>query len=1037
MTTLMRIICTILLIISFVSSQAQQFESSTFSRLRFRFIGPDGNRAISVVGEPGNPMVSYIGAASGGVWKTEDGGHHWRPVFDQQDDSSIGAMAVAPAAPKQVWVGTGETFLIRPAHAVGNGVYKSSNAGRTWKHMGLEKTFRISRVIVHPTDTNIVYVASLGHSHGPQQERGVYKTTNGGKSWEQVFFLDENTGASDLSIDPQNPETLYAAMWQIDIKTWNLNSGGPSSGIYRTRDGGKTWQPLRNGLESGPSHPVGKTSVDVAYSNPKVVYALIEDKEPRLYRSEDGGDSWKLMQQDHSMGQRAGYYTRVRVSTGDENRLYTICVGIKMSLDGGKTFSNEMNQWAAGGDNHDMWFDPKDPKRMMCAHDGCVNLSNNLGKTWTNINLPIAQMYHVAVDDRVPYWVYSNRQDAWSYRGPSRYLGGWSIPLGAWHGVGGCESGFAQPDPFDNNIVWSGCYDGGLDIFDLTTMHPRDVRVYPLTQIGATPADAKYRWHWNFPMVLSVHQKGRVWVGSQNVHETNNGGQSWKVASPDLTTNNNLFQKNSGGMASDNLMTWDGATLYSMGESPVKAGTLWTGSNDGVVSVTSDGAASWKNVTPSNSDFPKLGTIRHIEPSAFDANTCYIAIDAHHVGDFGSYLYKTTDLGKTWSRLPVNLPPSNSNFIHQVKEDPVKKGLLFIGTDVGLYFSYDDGTNWIRLKNNLPPAPIYGITIQKNFRDLVIGTYGRGIYILDDITPIREFTENIRQSDAHLFSMRQAYRFQKIDGMKTEDSFVNGQNPPYGADINYYLKEKSKDSVEVFIKNGRGEVVQKIQGVNKPGINRIYWDLRHQDYVLPPLRTKPRDKDWVKLNDKGERAMFIYDLDIGPGLTAPMVPQGTYTVVLKIGQREWQQNVEVLKDPNSKGTEESIAAQYAFGMKLFSSINTSLKMIDEMEQLRSVLLAKKGDKVAAAAEEKVYTLEARLHDVHATGARMDIFRNPPQALERFLSMAKESIISSADSPPTDQHQEVYQLVNQQMAEVQSAWELLKQSREIRKLKPVR
>lgn len=1033
----MRIICTIFLTLGIVTAQAQKFESSTFSKLRFRFIGPDGNRAISVVGEPGNPMVSYIGAASGGVWKTEDGGFHWRPVFDQQDDSSIGAMAVAPTAPKQVWVGTGETFLIRPAHAVGNGVYKSSNAGKTWKHMGLEKTFRISRVIVHPTDTNTVYVASLGHTHGPQQERGVYKTTNGGKTWERVFFLDENTGASDLSIDPQNPETLYAAMWQIDIKTWNLNSGGPSSGIYRTRDGGKTWQPLRNGLESGPSHPVGKTSVDVAYSNPKVVYALIEDKEPRLYRSEDGGDSWKLMQQDHSMGQRAGYYTRVRVSTGDENRLYTICVGIKMSLDGGKTFSNEMNQWAAGGDNHDMWFDPKDPKRMMCAHDGCVNLSNNLGKTWTNINLPIAQMYHVAVDDRVPYWVYSNRQDAWSYRGPSRYLGGWSIPLGAWHGVGGCESGFAQPDPFDNNIVWSGCYDGGLDIFDLTTMHPRDVRVYPLTQIGATPADAKYRWHWNFPMVLSVHQKGRVWVGSQHVHETNNGGQSWKVASPDLTTNNKLFQKNSGGMASDNLMTWDGSTLYSMGESPVKAGILWTGSNDGLVSVTSDGGTSWDNVTPSNPDFPKLGTIRHIEPSAFDANTCYIAVDAHHVGDFGSYLYKTTDLGKTWTRLSVNLPPSNSNFIHQVKEDPAKKGLLFIGTDIGLYFSYDDGINWIRLKNNLPPAPIYGIAIQKNFRDLVIGTYGRGIYILDDITPIREFTENVRQADAHLFSMRQAYRFQKIDGMKTEDSFVNGQNPPYGADINYYLKEKSKDSVEVLIKNNAGEIVQKIHGVNKPGINRIYWDLRHQDYVLPPLRTKPREKDWVKLNESGERPMFIFDLDIGPGLTAPMVPPGTYTVILKIGEREWQHNVEILKDPNSKGTKESIAGQYAFGMNLFNSINTTLKMIDEMEQLRSVLLAKKGDKVAIAAEEKVYKLESRLHDVHATGARMDIFRNPPQALERFLSMAKESIISSADSPPTDQHQEVYQLVNQQMTEVQNAWELLKQSREIKKLRPVR
>jgi photosystem II stability/assembly factor-like uncharacterized protein len=1018
--------------------RAQAIDSKAFSQLNFRFIGPHGNRAISVVGEPGNPSVSYIGAASGGVWKTEDMGFHWRPVFDKTDDSSIGAMALAPSNAKQVWVGTGETFLIRPAHAVGNGVYKSSDAGKTWKNMGLEKTLRISRVIVHPTDTNIVYVASLGHAAGPQQERGVYKTTNGGKNWERVFFLNENTGCSDLSIDPRNPDILYAAMWEVEIKTWNLKSGGAASGIYRTKDGGKTWEPLRNGLESGPNHPVGKTSVDVAYTNPNIVYALVEDTEPRLYRSENGGDSWKLMQKNNSMGQRAGYYTRLRVSTRSEDEVYTICVGIMKSIDGGKSFVKNYNQWAPGGDNHDLWFDPKAPDRIMCAHDGCVNLSFNGGKTWKNVNLPIAQMYHIATDDRIPYFVYSNRQDAWSYRGPSNSLEGWSIPLGLWQGVGGCESGFAQPDPFDNNSVWSGCYDGGLDVFDLTTRNSRDVRVWPQTQIGNTPANAKYRWHWNFPMVISRHTPGRVWVGSQFVHETSNRGQSWKELSPDLTTNDKSHQQNSGGMASDNLMTWDGCTLYSLAESPVKEGVLWAGSNDGILSVTQDGGKTWTNVSPNIPGLPKWATIRHIDASWFNAGTAHIAVAANHNGDFGTYAYTTNDFGKTWSRLTIDLPASNSNYLHQIIEDPGKQGLLWLGTDNGLYFSPDNGKQWIRMKNNLPPVPIYGITVQRNFRDLVIATYGRGIYILDDVTPIREFSEQVQNLDAHLFSLRPAYRFQMRDAIKSEGTMSDGQNPRYGADINYYLKTRSADSVEVLVLNGKGETVQTIKGSNKPGINRVYWDLRLQDYELPKLRTKPRGKDWVKLDSTGARNMFIYDLDIGPGLSAPLVPPGQYTIVLKAHGKELRQQVQVLKDPNTKAAEADIQNQFNHGIILFNSINSTLKLIDEMERTRAKLLTmasdKKNGKQAAALEEKIYQLEGKLHDVHQTGARMDIFRNPPQVLERFLAMSKEGIVSSGDSPPTDQQKQVYAITNQQLADVEKAYVLLKQNTEWKNMK---
>jgi photosystem II stability/assembly factor-like uncharacterized protein len=1003
---------------------AQPVDADLFQALRFRFIGPHGNRAIAVAGVPGNPQVSYIGAASGGLWKTDDMGFHWRPVFDGQDDSSVGAVALAPANPNQVWVGTGETFLIRPHHAVGNGVYKSSNAGRTWKHLGLEKTFRISRVLVHPTDTNTVYVASMGHTHAPQQERGVYKTTDGGKTWQRILFVNELTGCSDLAMDSRNPNVLYAAMWQVEITTWNLKSGGPGSGIYRSRDGGATWEPLRNGLESGPAHPVGKTSVDVSYTNPNIVYALVEDNEPRLYRSADGGDSWQLMQKNHSMGQRAGYYTRVRVSTRHEDEVYTICVTVLKSVDGGKSFVKDFSPYAAGGDNHDMWFDPNIPDRIMCAHDAGTNLSFNGGKTWKSINLPIAQMYHVAVDNQVPYFVYSNRQDAWSYRGPSRNLGGWNIPLGLWTGVGGCESGFAQPDPFDPNTVWSGCYDGGLDVFDVATQHARDVRVWPETQIGQAPALARYRWHWNFPLVLSRHTRGRVWVGSQVVHQSDNRGQSWQPISDDLTTNDKSHQQNSGGMASDNLMTWDGCTLLTLAESPAQANVLWAGSNDGLIHITLNGGQSWQRVSDNLPGQPKWATIRHIEASWHAAGTAYVAAQAQYIGDFNPYVYKTTNFGATWKRLSIPLPASNSNYVHQIVEDPGQRGLLFLGTDIGLYVSFDDGQHWTRLKSNLPPAPVYGITIQPQFRDLVVATYGRGIYILDDITPLREWSAQVQEQPAHLFGVRPTYRFRQRENIKSDDDVTPGQNPPEGAAISFYFNKKSADSISLRVLNANNEVVQQLPVKNRPGLQRVWWDLRLEDYVLPKLRTKPRGKDWVQLNENGERNMFIYDLDIGPGLTAPLVPPGTYTIVLKAHGAEFPQPVTVLRDPSTRASDNDIQLQYTHGANLHRAVNTCLSLIADMEKTRARLLLSK-DKKALAQEEKIYQLEARLHDVYATGARMDIFRNPPQVLERLLAMSKEGIVSSADYPPTDQQREVFALQEKILLEVETAYKNVK------------
>jgi len=1011
---------------------AQSVDSTLFNQLHFRFIGPDGNRAIAVAGVPGDRNISYVGAASGGIFMTEDGGVSWRPIFDSMDNSSIGALAVAPSDPKQVWAGTGESFLIRPAEAMGNGVYKSTNAGHSWKNMGLQATGRISRVIVDPADSNIVYVGALGNTHAPQQERGVYKTTDGGRTWERILFVDSLTGCSDMAIDPQHPGTLFAAMWQISFKTWSLNSGGPGSGIFKTTDGGKTWTRLTNGLPGGPGHPVGKTSVDVAYSSPNIVYALIENKDPELYRSEDGGSSWKKMFTSHSMAQRASYYTRVRVSTGDPNDVFTICVTVMESKNGGKSWNgkDQNGTYDPGGDTHDMWFDPKNPDRAMVAHDGCLNMTFTRGKTWQNVNLPIAQMYHVSVDNQVPYFVYGNKQDGSSYRGPSNSLQG-GIPLGLWETIGGCESGYAQPDPEDNNIIWSGCYDGGLDRTDLRTGNVRDVRAWPEAGYGYPPAEMKYRWHWNFPMAVSVHDHNKVYIGSQYVHVTTNEGQSWTVISPDLTTNDKSHQQSSGGISTDNLFTFDGCTLYVIAESPVKAGLLWTGSNDGLVHVTRDDGKHWDDVTANIQGMPKWSTIRAIDPSPFDEGTAYISADAQFIGDFNPYIYKTTDFGKTWTLISGTFPKSNSSFVHSIREDPGKKGLLWAGTDNGLYFSPDDGGQWIHLKNNLPPVPIYGLVIQKNFNDLVLGTYGRGFYILDDVTPIRNFTTEVQQSEAFLFPLRKAWRFKQHISIHGERSSSTGQNPVYGADINYYLKDTvaARDSIKVLVQDGDGHTIQEIHPTNRRGINRVYWDLGLQPYVLPPMRTRPEDADWVKLDSNGQRAMVIYDLDIGPGLPTTKVMPGVYTVVLKIGNKEWRQPVEVLKDPHTIGTDDDIRQQYVFGTQLYSSIQGCLHMIDTLEILRGRVLKVidsttdgRRKKQLLAWEKQLTGVEALLHNIQQTGAREDIFRDPAQLLERFLTISKESINGGADYRPTDQHKEVYSLLNGRLADTRAKYE---------------
>lgn len=991
---------------------------------QFRFIGPEGNRAIAVAGVPGDPMINYIGAASGGLWKTEDGGINFRPIFDDQDISSIGSIALAPSDPDQVWVGTGETFVIRPAHAMGNGIYFSPDAGKTWEHKGLEKTGRIGHVLIHPTNPDIVYAAALGHTYGPQQERGVYRTKDGGDTWERILFIDEGTGASDLAIDPENPNIIYAAMWSIHINTWGLNSGGSGSGIYKSTDGGDTWEPLNKyGLKFGAERIVGKTSVAVSHSDPNIVYALFEAESPEVWRSENKGMSWTLMSRDHDWNERAPYYTRIRVNTGDPNEIYSMSVRFVHSLDGGKTRNRRPPR--GGGDNHDIWIDPKNPDRYLVAHDGGVSMTLNHGESFQRIVLPIAQMYHVAVDDQIPYNVFGNRQDGWSYMGPSNSLQGY-IPLGLWKGVGGCESGFAQPDPNDNNIIWSGCYDGGLERHDLRTGHSREVRVWPEAGYGWAPADMKYRWHWNFPLSFSPHNKGRVYVGSQYVHQSDDGGQSWQIISPDLTLNLKDHQQSSGGVAIDNLMTFDGSTLFAIEESPSEPGLIWVGTNDGQLQVTRNGGESWTNVTANIKGLPEWGTIANIEISKYQKGTVYISVDLHQMGDFDPYIYKTTDYGQSWKKISDGIPSSESSFVHVIKEDPKRQGMLYAGIDKGIYVSYNDGASWDRLRLNLPPAPVYWIEIQERFDDMVVGTYGRGYYILDDLAALRNADQ--LNTELTLVDVRDTYRFNSRESIKTDGgSFNSGQNPPNGAIINYFLPENVKGNVKVEIVSPEGDVIRTLTPRSRAGVNRTTWDLRYEPIIQAKLLTQPPGRPWVELNGEGWRPLVQWDLDLMAGQYGPRVAPGAYKVVLKVEDEDGNliQDVSkmfnVLKDPYSDGTQEDIEAQVYFSLQLRDAINVAVSNINAVEMLRKELeeiideesdkrTQKEAMRLLAIAED----IASKLYDIHLTGAREDAFRNPIKLYGRLSALASDINGSGIDFRPTNQQGEVYEVLNERL-----------------------
>ena len=883
---------------------------------RFRFIGPVvGNRVAAIAGIAGDPSTYYAGAASGGIWKSVDGGNRWEPIFDDEPVAAIGALAVAPSDKSTVWAGTGEPWAIRDSDVTGDGVYKSVDAGKSWKHMGLDQTGRIARVLINPSDANTVFVCAEGRLTGPQQERGIYRTTDGGEHWERVLFVDENTGCSGLSMDPQNPRVLFSGAWQVVMHTYGELSGGPGSGVYVSHDGGSKWEKIEgHGL---PHSPVGKIDVAIAPSDSNRVYALIQTADQgSVWRSDDGGRNWRVSNWDRSLIGRAGYYIRIAVSPSNENEVLISNSSFHRSLDGGETF--ETVPW--GGDNHDIWIDPQNSDRFVITNDGGLIITQVHGRGFQRVTLPIGQMYHVAVDDQVPYYVYSNMQDDGTMRGPSTSSGfGFNGDVGWEHRLGGCESGFTIPDPTDTNIVWASCYGDEVTRYDARIKEARSVSPWRHT-LDSAPNESKYRCHWTPPLAIDPFDHNTVYYGCQVIFKTTNAGQSWSVISPDLSTQDPSRIVSSGGIVGDNLGQFYGEVVFAIAASTVEKNLVWAGTNDGKVWYTRDGS-HWNDVT-GNMQMPTWGTVTSIQPSFFDAGTAYVAVDDHLMDNRDPFIYKTTNLGKSWTLISAGIPKGPLSYVRTIAEDPNKKGLLFAGTGNALYYSLDDGGHWTNLQTGLPHATVSWIVVQKRFHDLVVSTYGRGLYILDDISSLEQKAENSSDSAVRLFANRPAYRFSR--------------NPR--ALIDFELKSSPK-KIEIDILDSSGQVVRTLEPPAHAGLNRSFWDMHYEGPHAVRLRTTPEENPhiWEEPRFRGLdwRPITHWGMESNPA--GPLVAPGKYTVKLTVDGQSFTQAIEVLRDPKISTSDEDIQRSVKLQLRIRDDVSKTADMINNLEWSRKQL----------------------------------------------------------------------------------------------------